>query len=146
MNDMTAARKNALLTLNPELVRARAKVLAREDRELKAELIRIRQESGLTQKELADIMGVTQQAIHKLERYDSDPKASTLRRYANALGAFYEHQVHKDQGQSVWLAARREWETARTTTVSVSSAVGGGAPAAGRSWRTVKQSDFGLAR
>lgn len=142
---MTAAQEDALSTLKPELVRARAKILAREDRELKAELIRIRQESGLTQKELAGIMGVTQQAIHKLERYDSDPKASTLRRYANALGALYEHEVHKDQGQSVWLAARREWETARTTTVSVSSTGIGGASAACDSWRTVKQSEFGLA-
>lgn len=84
MND---AQENVLSTLKPALVKARAKILAHEDRELKAELIRIRIESGLTQKDLAGIMGVTQQAIHKLERYDSDPKASTLRRYANALGA-----------------------------------------------------------
>lgn len=146
MKVVTAVQENALSTLNPELVRARAKVLAREDRELKAELIKIRQESGLTQKELADIMSVTQQAIHKLERYDSDPKASTLRRYANALGAFYEHQVHEDHGQSVWFAARREWETAKTTTVPVYSAGVGGSPVASESWRTVKQADFRLAR
>ena len=35
-------------------------------------------------------MGVTQQAVHKLERHDSDPKPSTVRRYANAVGAVVE--------------------------------------------------------
>lgn len=142
MND---TQENDLSTLKPVLVKARAKILAHEDRELKAELIRIRIDSGLTQKDLAGIMGVTQQAIHKLERYDSDPKASTLRRYANALGALYEHRVQKDQGQSLWLATRAGWETARTTSVPVPSAHIVSAAAGNTRWHTIKQSDFGLA-
>jgi DNA-binding XRE family transcriptional regulator len=83
------------------LIRARAKVLAREDRELKIELIAMRRDAGLTQKQVADLIGVTQQAINKLERYDSDPKLSTLRRYANAVGALVEHRVTQDVGQSL---------------------------------------------
>lgn len=142
---MTAAEELASSTLAPALVRARAKVLAREDRELKADLIRLRQRAGLTQKELADIMGVTQQAICKLERYDSDPKASTLRRYANALGALYEHRVHQDHGQSLILATRNGWETARTTSVPLPSGAAGSRTWGDSVWRTVKQSDFGLA-
>lgn len=142
---MSDAQENVLPTLNPALIKARAHVLAREDRELKAELINIRIESGLTQKRLADIMGVTQQAIHKLERYDSDPKASTLRRYANALGALYEHRVQKDEGQSMWLASGAGWDTASRITVPVPSIDAAGAPVDRAEWRTVKESDFGLA-
>lgn len=145
MESMTPAQKNTLSTLEPALVRARAKVLAREDRELKAELIRIRQESGLTQKQLAVLMGVTQQAVQKLERYDSDPKSSTMRRYANALGAFYEHRVQKDQGQSLWLSTRSRWETARTMSIPMTSAREEGSTSDTAEWLTVKQSDFGLA-
>lgn len=142
---MTAAEEHASSTLTPALVRARAKVLASEDRALKADLIKLRQQSGLTQKELADIMGVTQQAICKLERYDSDPKASTLRRYANALGALYEHRVQQDHGQSLMLATRSGWETARTTSIPLLSGTARSKPWGDSAWRTVRQSDFGLA-
>lgn len=84
-----------------ERVKARAKFLTREDRELKAALIRARRDAGLSQKDVADRLEVTQQSIHKMERYDSDPKASTLRRYANAVGVLVEHRVRSDLGQSV---------------------------------------------
>lgn len=132
-------------TFKPKFVKARAKVLAREDRELKAALIRIRQESDLTQKDVAEIMGVSQQAIHKLERYDSDPKASTLRRYANALGAMYEHRVQKDHGQSAWLAAHGRWATARKLSLPMEQSAPVGSLSAARDWRTAKTSDIGLA-
>ena len=105
-----AAFLNALSSLSDRLVTARAKVLAREDREMKAALIQLRVDAGVTQKQLADVMGVTQQAVHKLERYDSDPKLSTLRRYANAVGAIVQHTVTPDVGQSVWLAAAPRWD------------------------------------
>lgn len=91
-----------------ELVKARAKGLAREDRELKAALLRIRQEAGLTHDDLACIMGVTQQAVDELERYDSDPEVSMLRRYANAVGAVYEHHVYPNPGLPTRLVKRDE--------------------------------------
>lgn len=89
------------------LVRPRAKVLAREHRELKARLVRVRRKAGLSQEDVAERMSVSQQTVSKFERYDSDPKLSTLRRYANAVGALIEHQVEIDRGQSVQLAASR---------------------------------------
>lgn len=89
------------------LVRPRAKVLAREHRELKAKLVKVRRETGLSQADVAERMAVSQQTVSKFEHYGSDPKLSTLRRYANAVGALIEHQVEIDRGQSVQLAASR---------------------------------------
>lgn len=91
--------------LEPSSVRARSQLLARSDRKMKSDLVALRREAGLTQKDVADVLGVTQQAVQKLERYDSDPKLSTLSRYANVVGAIVEHSVTKDVGQSVWKAA-----------------------------------------
>lgn len=77
---------------------------------MRSELIRIRRMFGLSQADVAKAMGVTQQAVYKIERYDSDPKLSTLRRYANAVGAIVEHRVTPDVGQSIALASKSTWE------------------------------------
>lgn len=135
-----------LSTSEMKFARARARVLSREDRELKAALIGIRREKGLSQKDIADRLGVTQQSIHKLERYDSDPKASTLRRYANAVGALVEHQVQADIGQSVHMAARSRWVTGSSSGSRLIE-IGDGAPthAARSGWKASDPADFGLA-
>ncbi len=53
-------------------------------------LFRARKEAGLTQEQVAEIMGTTKSAISRLEssiRSDShSPSFSTLRKYANACG------------------------------------------------------------
>lgn len=98
------------------LVRPRAKVLAREHRRLRAELVQVRRANGLTQADVAELLDITPQAVSKLEQYDADPKLSTLARYANAVGALIEHKVSVDYGQSVTLAATGGWGEARTTT------------------------------
>lgn len=103
---MSSADPSAPL-MTPEVIRARAKVLAREHRTMRTDLVALRREAGLTQGDVAERMGVTQQAVSKFERYDSDPKLSTVRRYANAVGALVEHRVERDQGQSILLAAAR---------------------------------------
>lgn len=146
VNNMTISDDNLLSTSHTALIKARAKVLAREDRELKAALIRVRRVMGLSQKDVADRLGVTQQSIHKLERYDSDPKASTLRRYANAVGALVEHRVQADIGQSVQLAVRNQWVHAsgnRTHSFELSDADRVRATRSG--WKTSSRSDFDLA-
>ena len=55
-----------------------------------AELFQARKEAGLTQEQVAQIMGTTKNAISRLEssiRSDShSPSFSTLRKYANACG------------------------------------------------------------
>lgn len=42
-----------------------------------ADLVRVRRENNLTQKDVAKLMGVSQQAVNKVERYDADPRLST---------------------------------------------------------------------
>lgn len=114
---MQALRKFTSNTLNP--ARARAKVLARENREMRADLVSARRQAGLSQKDVADRMGVSQQAVYKLERYDADPRISTLERYANAVGALIFHRVVIDRGQSVSLAAKSPWAAPVPLTNSV---------------------------
>ncbi len=51
-------------------------------------LIRLaRRAAGLTQEQLARRMNTTQTAIARLERHDSNPRLSTLRRAVEATGA-----------------------------------------------------------
>lgn len=106
---MMKAVRTLATAMNP--VRARARVLARENREMRSALVRVRRDAGLTQQDVADRMGVSQQAVHKLERYDADPKLSTLERYANAVGALIHHRVVVDHGQSVRIAAQSPWSS-----------------------------------
>jgi transcriptional regulator with XRE-family HTH domain len=48
-------------------------------------LLRIaRKEAGLTQRELADRLGVTQQAVAQAERWQSNPTVDLIRRWAAA--------------------------------------------------------------
>ena len=51
------------------------------------EIQRVRAEANLTQKELADLTGIDQSDISKIERGISNPTVSTLERIASALGA-----------------------------------------------------------
>lgn len=112
MDSMSNVINMLVQSISPlALVRSRAKVLAREDRLMRSELVRIRRQNKLTQKDVADLLGVSHQAVQKLERYDADPKLSTLRRYANAVGAIVEHSVTVDVGQSAAMAAPSQWES-----------------------------------
>lgn len=77
----------------------RARLLADNDYKLMADLVAIRKESGLRQSDVAARLGISQQAVSKIENYDSDPKLSTIRMYANAIGALVDHTVAKDIGQ-----------------------------------------------
>lgn len=104
--------------MTPVAVRSRAKVLSREHRQMRAALVQLRRDAGLTQGDLAKLLDVSQQAISKFERYDSDPKMSTVRRYANAVGALIDHRVVRDHGQSIVLAATKsEWVPTPTVDV-----------------------------
>lgn len=103
---MSNATTHAHSHLSEEAVLARAQVMYEGELDFKGELVRIRRAAGLTQRDVADIIGISQQAIHKLERYDSDPKLSTLSRYANAIGALIEYKASRDVGQSVWKVAQ----------------------------------------
>lgn len=67
--------------------------LVDEDHRLVESLIRLRRASGLTQQDVAERMGVTQSAVARIETSQRDPRLSTLRRYAMAVGACVSHTV-----------------------------------------------------
>lgn len=57
------------------------------------EIARLRMERGLTQKQLARLVGTRQSSISRLESWDHEPSLSFLRRVARALGARVEVRI-----------------------------------------------------
>lgn len=78
-----------------------AERLAEADNDLRWALIEARKRAGYTQRELADVLGVRQPTIAEFERQENDPKLSTLRRYALAVGAEVCHKVRISDGSVV---------------------------------------------
>lgn len=74
-----------------------ASLLVREDHDLLDELRQIRRRSGLTQREVADRLGVVQETVSAFERLGNDPRLSSIRRYALAVGALVTHNVRPYQ-------------------------------------------------
>jgi DNA-binding XRE family transcriptional regulator len=54
--------------------------------EIKSELINLRIEKGLSQKQLAELIGTKQSAISRLESGNSNPSVEFLSKIAHALG------------------------------------------------------------
>lgn len=81
--------------------RKRARQLARADEELRARLLQARKARGMSQSDIAEAMGVTQPAVSSFEAYDNDPRLSTVRRYAHAVGVTIVHTVTLDEGPEV---------------------------------------------
>lgn len=79
-----------------ERVEARSDSLVESHRKMLGDLVGMRKVHALSQETVADRMGVTQAAVSQFERYDSNPKLSTVRRYALAVGARIEHKVIDD--------------------------------------------------
>ena len=67
--------------------------LGERRRQLIGELVRARQESALSQTEIAARMGTSQSAVARLESGELDARLSTLERYAAALGRTMEWQI-----------------------------------------------------
>ena len=63
-------------------------------RQLVSELTSQRQAAGLSQTEVAARMGTSQSAVARLESGDADTRASTLERYAAAIGGQISWQLH----------------------------------------------------
>ncbi len=61
--------------------------MSAERRRLVRELAEQRRSAGLSQTEVAARMGTSQSAVARLEAGDADVRASTLERYAAALGS-----------------------------------------------------------
>ena len=60
--------------------------MSKDRRRLMRELAGRRQDAGLSQTEIAARMGTSQSAVARLEAGEADVRASTLERYAAALG------------------------------------------------------------
>lgn len=81
-----------------------AQELVAADDRLLAELTELREKSGQSQEEIGKRMGVGQSAVARIESGDRDPRLSTIRRYAHAVGAVVTHTVvplEKDERVSV---------------------------------------------
>ncbi|WP_309617295.1 helix-turn-helix domain-containing protein [Salinibacterium sp.] len=111
-----AALEELLRRARGSVQHARTKMLAKNDYKLMADLVQIRISRGLTQPQVAERLGISQQAVSKLESYSSDPRLSTIRRYANAVEALVAHVVEADEGQ---LANGRAWIATTYTTTTV---------------------------
>ncbi len=66
-------------------------------RELIEDLVRARQESDLSQTEIAARMGTSQSAVARLESGELDVRLSTVERYAAALGRTVGWQVRPSE-------------------------------------------------
>lgn len=89
-----------------------ARELARADQQFLVRLVQKRVEQGLTQDDMAKRMGVSQPTVAAFERYDNDPKLSTIRRYAHALGVSIRHVVD-GEAVTTWQPPKRsEQQTA----------------------------------
>ena len=68
-------------------------------KEIMAEMLlsELRQEAGLTQKDLADSLGIKQPSLSKLES-QSDMQVSTLKRIVEGLGGSLEIIAHLPKG------------------------------------------------
>ena len=82
---MDAEERDRLLALATDLAEEHEIMLTR--------LIQAREHAGLSQRDIAKLIGVSQPTIAAFERHDNDPKLSTIRRYALAVGALIEHRV-----------------------------------------------------
>jgi transcriptional regulator with XRE-family HTH domain len=74
--------------------------LAGRRRELIETLVRARQESALSQTQIAARMGTSQSAVARLESGELDARLSTLERYAAALGHTVDWQVRPSEESS----------------------------------------------
>ena len=64
-----------------------------EDDPVGYQLRAAREATGLTQRDLGEILGCTQQAIAQAERWESNPTVSFMRRWVRALGGHVEVRV-----------------------------------------------------
>lgn len=67
--------------------------LVEADTQLLRALVAMRRTKAIREADVALRMGTSVYAVHVLEREGADPKLSTLRRYALAIGALIQHTV-----------------------------------------------------
>ena len=135
---MALSPKQALAArTRDELIEA-ATALADADMRLRRALVEARRSAGLSQNDVAVALGIKQPSVAAFERYDSDPRLSTLRRYALAVGAQVSHDVKPFSFGSEWRTVTQTGTAPVTSGRAVSTTFVAG-PA------DSKRVDFGLA-
>ena len=90
---MTTTLTDSLLNRSFDELVALATELAAGDERMRYALIEARRGLGLSQRDVARLLGITQASVAAFERYDNDPRLSMLRRYALAVGVTITHDV-----------------------------------------------------
>lgn len=87
------------------------------------ELVSLRKRAGLTQTDVARLMGVRQPTVSQFETESSDPRISTLQRYARAVGSQVVWRVASwtsDFAPSAGYATKSDTANVRPHNVTVS--------------------------
>ena len=112
--DVSPEEKNYLEWRDTFLADPKRRVLYEEEAaksELWFHLVEARQQAGLTQKEMAERIGVTQSQIARIEKRGYDAYTlNTLRKYIGALGEGYSlevliHTPHEQEEQAFRIPA-----------------------------------------
>lgn len=90
---LSAARNSDPLAWTRDELIELATALAEADDAMRHALLQARVSAGMSQRDVAQALGVKQSTISNFERHDNDPRLSTIRRYALAVRAQVDHQV-----------------------------------------------------
>jgi ribosome-binding protein aMBF1 (putative translation factor) len=93
MGDEAAGDRDDGLPRLPGFREMALRRMSEQRRGLLAELAGQRQAAGVSQTEIAARMGTSQSAVARLEAGEADVRASTLERYAAAIGAEISWQL-----------------------------------------------------
>ncbi|WP_422446022.1 helix-turn-helix domain-containing protein [Thermoanaerobacterium sp. DL9XJH110] len=63
---------------------------------------RLREQKGLTQKQLAELIGTTEASLSRYENNLREPKAEIISRLANALGVSADYLLGKSEEDKPW--------------------------------------------
>jgi len=72
--------------------------LTRGRRRLVRDLVRVREQHGYSRTQVADAIGIHKSGVTRFERQESDPRLSTVLRYAHAVGAEVRMDVEPVDG------------------------------------------------
>jgi ribosome-binding protein aMBF1 (putative translation factor) len=96
MTEREEGQDGVRLPLLPGFREMALRRMSQQRRQLVSELAAQRQAAGMSQTQVAARMGTSQSAVARLESGDSDTRASTLERYAAAIGSQISWQLHPE--------------------------------------------------
>lgn len=106
-----------MTSVSDEILEKRANLLVDARDRLLEGLVSLRKEHSLSQRTVAERMGVSQPTVAAFERYDANPTVSSIIRYAMAVDAVLDIKVVDDCGEGV--PATWQMAGAAQTTVRV---------------------------